>query len=83
VQPAQVLHDVEFRHMLPTPRTLHAQDALAPLQGLGGIWLAGGYLYPYDSQETALRSALRVALGLQAPSARSQLLLGALNGSDP
>ena len=68
--------------MLPTPATLHAQDNLQLLQGLDGIWLAGGYLYPYDSQETALRSALRVAVGLQAPSTRSQLLLAALNGSD-
>jgi predicted NAD/FAD-binding protein len=82
-QPAQVLYETQFKHMLPTPATLHAQDSLKALQGLDGIWLAGGYLYPYDSQETAVRSALRVALGLQASSARSQLLLAALNGSAP
>ncbi len=81
-QPTQVLYDAEFQHMLPTPTTLHAQGSLQLLQGLDGIWFAGGYLYPYDSQETALRSALRVAVGLQAPSTRSQLLLAALNGSD-
>ena len=54
--------------------SLHAQDSLKPLQGRDGIWFAGGYLYPYDSQETALRSALRVALGLRAGSVRSRLL---------
>ena len=59
-----------------TPRT-----ASNPLQGRDGIWFAGGYLYPYDSQETALRSALRVALGLNAGSARSQLLSAAANGA--
>jgi predicted NAD/FAD-binding protein len=80
-QPAQVLYDTQFRHMLPTPATLHAQDSITPLQGRDGIWLAGGYLYPYDSQETALRSALRVALGLKAGSARSQLLSAASNVS--
>jgi predicted NAD/FAD-binding protein len=82
-EPAEVLYDTRFSHMLPTPATLHAQDSVNLLQGLDGIWFAGGYLYPYDSQETALRSALRVALGLQASSARSQLLLAALNGSEP
>jgi predicted NAD/FAD-binding protein len=82
-QPAEVLHDAEFEHMLPTATTLRAQDGLRLLQGHGGIWLAGGYLYPFDSQETALRSALRVAVALQGPSARSGPLLAALNGSDP
>jgi predicted NAD/FAD-binding protein len=81
--PAQVLYEAEFRHMLPTPATLHAQDGLRFLQGLGGLWFAGGYLYPYDSQETALRSALRVALGLRAGSPRSAALAPALNGSTP
>ena len=76
-----MLYDTQFRHMLPTPATLHAQDSIQPLQGRDGIWFAGGYLYPYDSQETALRSALRVALGLGAVSARSQMLSAAANGA--
>jgi predicted NAD/FAD-binding protein len=80
-QPQQVLHDTEFRHMLPTPATLRAQDGIKLLQGRDGIWFAGGYLYPNDSQETALRSALRVALGLGAGSARSRLLAAASNGA--
>jgi predicted NAD/FAD-binding protein len=76
-RPAQVLHEATFEHMLPTPATLLAQDWLRSLQGRDGIWFAGGYLYPYDSQETALLSALRVALGLRVTSTRSQMLSAA------
>ena len=80
-RPKRVLHEAVFSHFLPTPATIHAQDGLAPLQGVDGIWFAGGYLYPCDSQEFALRSALGVALGLQVTSSRTQLLLDALGGS--
>jgi predicted NAD/FAD-binding protein len=69
-QPAQIVHQVSFKHMLPTPATLFAQDILALLQGRDGIWFAGGYTRPYDAQETALRSALGVAIGLGAFSSR-------------
>ena len=74
-RPTEILHETEFSHMLPTPATLRAQIALRALQGRDGLWFAGGYLRPYDSQETALRSALGVALGLRAISARGQALL--------
>jgi hypothetical protein len=60
--------------MLPTPTTLAAQNLLRALQGRGGVWFAGGYTFPYDSQETALVSALQVALGLRVSSARVQSL---------
>jgi predicted NAD/FAD-binding protein len=76
-RPNEVLFETEFRHMLPTAATIRAQDRLALLQGLDGIWFAGGYLYPYDTQETAVRSALRVAQGLHVTSTRSQALLAA------
>jgi predicted NAD/FAD-binding protein len=68
--PMAILHEATFEHLLPTPATLLAQRALGALQGRGGIWVAGGYTFPYDSQETALRSALGVALGLRVTSAR-------------
>jgi predicted NAD/FAD-binding protein len=71
-EPAQVLHEAQFRHMLPTPAPINAQTALANLQGAGGLWFAGGYTYPYDSQETALLSAIQVARGLQTQSGRLQ-----------
>jgi predicted NAD/FAD-binding protein len=76
-QPKQVLHEVSFRHMLPTPASLGAQTLLRLLQGRDGIWFAGGYTFPYDSQETALVSALTVAIGLGASTARIRALEGA------
>jgi uncharacterized protein len=80
-RPQHVLHEAEFTHMLPTAATLRAQDRLGSLQGVDGIWFAGGYLYPYDAQETALLSALRIAEGLQVSSTRRQLMLSALDES--
>jgi predicted NAD/FAD-binding protein len=72
--PKQILHEVHFRHMLPTVSSVRAQAALANLQGMGGIWFAGGYTYPYDAQETALRSAIHAVWGLQVSSARGSSL---------
>jgi predicted NAD/FAD-binding protein len=72
--PAEIVHQSEFAHMLPTPESLGAQNAVKLLQGRDGVWFAGGYLFPYDSQETALRSALGVAIGLGVTSPRSQQL---------
>jgi predicted NAD/FAD-binding protein len=62
--PAQILAQAQFRHMVPTPSSLHGQDALAALQGEGDVWFVGGYTRPFDSQETALTSAFDVAQGL-------------------
>src|SRR5262249_20283327 len=59
-QPAQILAQAQFRHMVPTPATLHAQQNLRAMQGQGGLWFAGGYTRPFDSQETALVSAIDV-----------------------
>jgi predicted NAD/FAD-binding protein len=59
-QPAQILTQTQFRHMVPTPATLHAQRNLRAMQGEGGLWFAGGYTRPFDSQETALVSAIDV-----------------------
>lgn len=73
-QPTQVLHEATFKHMLPTPTTLAAQAVLRLMQGRDGIWFAGGYTRPYDAQETALRSAMGVALGLGAATARVRTL---------
>lgn len=81
-QPAGLLHEARFTHMLPTPATLRGQTDLKVVQGRDGLWFAGGFLYPYDSQETALRSALRIALELNATSARSDLLVAALGSEE-
>jgi hypothetical protein len=43
------------------------------------LWFAGGYLYPYDAQETALLSAIEVANGLNGGSApRGDALLSSM-----
>jgi predicted NAD/FAD-binding protein len=62
--PTQVLHEAAFRHLLATPATIRAQNRLRALSGMGGLWFAGGYLHPYDAQETALLSAIAVADGV-------------------
>jgi predicted NAD/FAD-binding protein len=72
--PQQVLHDVSYRHLSPTVGSLRAQGRLRRLQGQGGLWFAGGWVEPFDSQETALRSAMSVAAGLGATGARLQAL---------
>jgi predicted NAD/FAD-binding protein len=85
-EPDQVIHEARFRHLLPTPASLLSQDRLRALQGEGGMWFAGGYTFPFDSQETALLSALRVASGLGVTSARGRALLrasGATGSSSP
>jgi uncharacterized protein len=68
--PQQVLHDVSYRHLVPTPASIQAQQQLRALSGAGGLWFAGGYLHPYDSQETALVSAMDVAAGIVPNAAR-------------
>jgi predicted NAD/FAD-binding protein len=74
VAPAAVLHEATFQHMLPTVASIAAQNVVRTVQGRDGVWLAGGYLHPYDSQETALQSALDVVEGLGVPSARADAL---------
>jgi predicted NAD/FAD-binding protein len=76
--PRRILHQVSFKHMLPTPETLRAQLALRRLQGRDGIWFAGGYMRPYDAQETALLAAIGVALGLHITTPRAQTLSAAI-----
>ncbi|HYI96839.1 MAG TPA: FAD-dependent oxidoreductase [Bryobacteraceae bacterium] len=69
-QPAKVLHESTFRHMVPTVASIRAQVRLRELQGRYGVWIAGGYTFPYDCQETALVSALNIAAGLRITSPR-------------
>jgi hypothetical protein len=59
---------------VPSPDGIRAQRLLATQQGRGGLWYAGGYTLPFDSQETALLSALTVAEGLVGGSARMRQL---------
>jgi predicted NAD/FAD-binding protein len=72
--PQQVLASADFLHMVPSPASIQAQRALATQQGRNGLWFAGGYTLPFDSQETALLSAMTVAEGLAGGSARTRRL---------
>ncbi len=78
LQPTQVLHQADYMHMLPTPATIQAQTDTRLLQGRTGLWFAGGYLFPYDAQETALLSALEVVNGLNGGSPRGDALLSSV-----
>jgi len=72
--PQQVLASADFLHFAPSPAAIKAQRVLATQQGRNGLWFAGGYTLPFDSQETALLSALTVAEGFAGGSARTRLL---------
>jgi predicted NAD/FAD-binding protein len=72
--PQQVLATADFLHVVPSPAGIRAQRLLATQQGRGGLWFAGGYTLPFDSQETALLSAMTVAEGLTGGSARTRAL---------
>jgi len=72
--PQQVLASADFVHFAPSPAAIRAQRVLATQQGRGGLWFAGGYTLPFDSQETALLSAMTVAEGLGGGNARTQQL---------
>lgn len=63
-QPRNVLHESSFRHMVSTVASFQAQARLLELQGRDEIWIAGGYTLPFDCQETALATALKIATGL-------------------
>lgn len=65
-----------YEHGKVTPDCFDAQRRLAPLQGQGGVWLAGLYTAGADSHESAVRSAVTVARALAPGSAR----LAALGG---
>jgi predicted NAD/FAD-binding protein len=79
--PGKILHQAQFRHMLPTPASLNSQTSLSRLQGQGNLWFAGGYLKPYYSQETALVSALEIARGMLVDSTRAHALRNGLNST--
>lgn len=73
--PTQVLQDHLFRHVLPSPGAIQAQEVLHLQQGQGGVWIIGGYTRPYDAQETALLSALEAVAALAPASARRRQLI--------
>lgn len=70
VQPAEIIATEDYTHIHGSPATVAAQETLATLQGEGGLYFAGGWMTAFDSQETALTSAMDVARALTPGSSR-------------
>ncbi|MGO9958456.1 MAG: hypothetical protein ACLP50_21245 [Solirubrobacteraceae bacterium] len=76
-QPTQILLQRWFKHPLINQATIEAASALRPLQGQGGLFFSGIYTNGFDSQESAVYSAIQVAESL-APDSPTLASLKAL-----
>jgi uncharacterized protein len=74
--PANILATIPFKHMIPSVDSIRAQQKLAGVNGQNGVWVIGGYTKSYDSQETALLTAIAAAKGLGFTSAKITALEG-------
>jgi uncharacterized protein len=70
--PKHILLEGRFKHPQISQRMIQAARALHPLQGRDGLYFSGVYTTGFDSQESAVYSAMKVAESL-AP--RSQTLV--------
>ncbi|GAU69132.1 amine oxidase [Streptomyces sp. NBRC 110611] len=67
--PADVLCERRYRHILVTPEVAGAIRSLNALQGRNGLYFCGNFTCGVDLQETALYSAMKVADALAPHSA--------------
>jgi uncharacterized protein len=77
VRPEHVLLRRDYRHPLNDRAMIRAARGLAPLQGRDGLYFSGQYTTGFDSQESAVYSAMRVAARL-APHSRTLVSLKGL-----
>jgi uncharacterized protein len=75
--PRQILLQRRFKHPLIGRPTIHAARALRGMQGRNGLYFSGQYTTGFDSQESAVYSAMKVAKSL-APDSRTLKSLEAL-----
>ncbi len=75
--PKHILLQRRFKHPLISRSTIQAARALRPLQGRDGLYFSGQYTTGFDSQESAVYSAIKVA-ELLAPGSRTLGSLKAL-----
>jgi predicted NAD/FAD-binding protein len=75
--PKQIVLERRFKHPLITRSTLQAARALRPLQGRHGLYFSGQYTTGFDSQESAVYSAMKVTESL-APNSRTLASLKSL-----
>ncbi len=75
--PKHILLERRFKHPLISQSTIEAARCLQPLQGQGGLYFSGQYTTGFDSQESAVYSAMKVTESL-APHSRTLASLKAL-----
>ena len=66
--PKHILLERRFKHPHIGRSTIHAARALRPLQGRDGLYFSGVYTTGFDSQESAVYSAMKVAASLAPAS---------------
>lgn len=69
-QPKEVLFERTFQHSVKTPKMMDASRQLGAWQGKEGLWFAGHFTSGIDLQESALRSAMDIAVAL-CPSSQN------------
>ncbi len=62
--PAHIVLERRFKHPLINRSAVRAARALRPLQGRHGLYFSGQYTTGFDSQESAVYSAIKVAESL-------------------
>jgi predicted NAD/FAD-binding protein len=70
VEPTRILLERQFKHPVISRSAIQAARALRPLQGRHGLYFSGVYTTGFDSQESAIYSAMKVAESL-APDSRA------------
>jgi uncharacterized protein len=75
--PTRILLERRFKHPLISRSTIRAARALRPLQGHKGLYFSGQYTTGFDSQESAVYSAMKVAESL-APRSHTLVSLKTL-----
>ena len=68
--PRHILLERRFKHPLINRSAIRAARDLRPLQGHHGLYFSGQYTCGFDSQESAVYSAMKVAESL-APGSRT------------
>jgi len=73
--PLDVLARVHYRHPIPVPAVRRAQEMVSALDPSSGVHLAGSWTRDVDSHESAVVSAVEVALRLLHDGGRARALL--------
>jgi predicted NAD/FAD-binding protein len=69
-EPTRILLQRRFKHPVISRSAIQAARALGPLQGRHGLYFSGVYTTGFDSQESAVYSAMKAAESL-APSSQT------------